>query len=62
MNEIRGEIEENWKFNGQLMVKLHKSKSKDQNEKTPKYMDKLHNIKSLNPIRGVIERNHKSND
>jgi hypothetical protein len=31
--EIKGEIEENWMFNGQLRVKLHKSKTKEQNEK-----------------------------
>jgi hypothetical protein len=31
--EIMGEIEENWKFNIQLRVKLHKSKTNDQNEK-----------------------------
>jgi len=29
-----GEIEENWKFNGQLRVKLLKSKTKDQNKKS----------------------------
>jgi hypothetical protein len=28
-----GEIEENWKFNGQLRVKLLKSKTKDQKKK-----------------------------
>ena len=32
--EIMGEIEENLKFNGQLRVKLHKSKTNDQNEKS----------------------------
>jgi len=26
-------IEKNWKFNGQLMIKSHKSKTKDYNEK-----------------------------
>jgi hypothetical protein len=31
--EIKGEIEKNWKFNGQLMVNFHKSKIKDQNKK-----------------------------
>jgi hypothetical protein len=31
--KIKDEIEENWKFNGQLRVKLHKSKTNDQNEK-----------------------------
>jgi hypothetical protein len=31
--EIRGEIEEIRKFNGKLRVNLHKSKTKDQNEK-----------------------------
>jgi hypothetical protein len=31
--EIRGEIEENWKFNGQVKVELHKSKTKDKNIK-----------------------------
>jgi len=31
--EIKGEIEKNWMFNGQLKVKLHKSKTKEQNEK-----------------------------
>jgi hypothetical protein len=25
LNEIKGEIEENWKFNGQLKINLHKS-------------------------------------
>jgi hypothetical protein len=35
--KIRGEIEENLKFNGQLMVKLHKSKTKDQIERTMKF-------------------------
>jgi len=30
--EIRGEIEDNWKFNGQLKVNLHKFKTNDQNE------------------------------
>jgi hypothetical protein len=34
--EIRGEIEDNWKFNGQLKVNLHKSKINDQNEKVLK--------------------------
>ena len=31
--EINSEIEENWKFNGQLKAKLKKSKTKNQNEK-----------------------------
>jgi hypothetical protein len=31
--EIKDEIEENWKFNSQLRVKSHKSKTNDQNEK-----------------------------
>jgi len=31
--EIGGEIEENLKFNGQLRVNLHKSRTKDYNEK-----------------------------
>jgi hypothetical protein len=31
--EIKDEIEENWKFNGQLRVKFQKYKTKDQNEK-----------------------------
>jgi hypothetical protein len=34
--EIRGEIEDNWKFNGQLKVNLHKSKINDQNGKVLK--------------------------
>ena len=33
LNEIKGEIKENWKFNDQLNVNLHKFKTKDQNEK-----------------------------
>jgi hypothetical protein len=28
-----GEIEENWKFNGQLRIKLHISKTNDRNKK-----------------------------
>jgi hypothetical protein len=33
LTEIRGEIEEIWKFKGQLDVKLKKFKTKDQNKK-----------------------------
>ena len=33
MDEIRGEIEEIWKFNSQLGDKLKKFETKDQNEK-----------------------------
>ena len=29
-DQIRGQIEENWKFNGQLRVRLHKIETKDQ--------------------------------
>ena len=34
--ENRGEIKESLKFNGQLRVNLHKSKTKDQNKKDAK--------------------------
>jgi hypothetical protein len=33
LNEIKGEIEENWKVNDQLNVNLRKFKTIDQNEK-----------------------------
>jgi hypothetical protein len=63
-----GEIEENWKFNGQLRVKLHKSKTNDQNEKSAGIWGwdwslsrvKLNKIESLKPIKSVIERHQKS--
>jgi len=60
--EIRGEIEEIRKFNGKLRVNLHKSKTKDQNEKGVEINwslagAKLYKIKSLGSIRGAIERN-----
>jgi hypothetical protein len=29
-DQIRGQIEENWKFNGQLRVRVHKLETKDQ--------------------------------
>jgi hypothetical protein len=62
--EIRGEIEEIWKFNNQLRVILKKSETKDQNKKDTKIWGlnwsssgvKLHKIESLKPI------NHKSKD
>jgi hypothetical protein len=61
----RGEIKENWKFNGQLRVKLHKSKTKDQNKKDAEIQGlywsvtwaKLHKNRSLGLIRGAIKRN-----
>ena len=68
--ENKGEIEENWKFNGQLRVNLYKSKTKDQNKKDAEIQDwywslarvKLHKIKSLRSIRDVIKRNQKPKD
>jgi hypothetical protein len=64
----KGEIEDNWKFNGQIRVNLYKSKTKDHNDK--KFWNsglvlklgrgKLHEIKSLRSIRDVIKRNQKS--
>ena len=64
MTEIRGEIEEIWKFNGQLEGKLKKFKTKDQNEKDTKIQDlnwslsraKLNKIESLKLISDVIEK------
>ena len=61
----RGEIEENWKFNGQLRIKLHNSKTNDQNKKRRWNLGlalkfgrvKLHKMESLKSIRGAIERN-----
>jgi hypothetical protein len=52
------------------MVKLKKFMTKDQNKKGAEIQGwhwsllgvKLHKIKSLWSIRGVIERNHKSKD
>jgi hypothetical protein len=55
---IRGQIEENWKFDGQLGVQLNKSKTKDQNKNKQKWREtsgmifessevKLHAIKSF---------------
>jgi hypothetical protein len=64
--EIKCEIEENWKFNGQLRVNLYKSKTNDQNKKKSTKIQgwcwsstevKLHKIKSSMPIRDAIERN-----
>jgi len=63
--EIMSEIEENWQFNGQLRINLHKSKTKDYNEKDAEIWGwcwsfswiELHKIGSLGLIRGVIERN-----
>jgi hypothetical protein len=68
--EISGEIEEIWKFNGQLGVKLEKSKTNDQNEKEVEIQGwnwsslggKLNKIETLKPIRGLIERNKKLKD
>jgi len=64
LNEINGEIEENWKFNGQLKVNLHKSNINDQNEKNGWNWSllgvKLHKNEILKLIRVVIEKNHKS--
>jgi hypothetical protein len=68
--EIKGEIEEIWKFNGQLGAKLKKSETMDHFEKDAKIQgwnwnlsgEKLNKIESLKPIRSVIERNHKSKD
>jgi len=70
LTEIRGEIKEIWKFNGQLRAKLKKFKTNDQNKKGVEIRGsnwswpgaKLHKTESLKPIRGVIERNHKSKD
>ena len=59
-----GQVEDNWEFDGQLKVKLYKSKEKDQNKKKTCKVKvnnefltgiQLHKIKSLKPIRGVIE-------
>jgi hypothetical protein len=55
IDQIRGEIEENWKFDGQLGVQMHKLETKDQNENDTKPWGwwlsllevKLHEIKSL---------------
>jgi hypothetical protein len=68
--KIISEIEENWKFNGQLKVKLKKSMNNDKNKKGVEIQGwhwsssgaKLHKIRSLGSIRGVIDRNHKSKD
>ena len=64
--EDNGEIKEM----KSLMVNLHKSKTKDHNEKDIEIQGsywsltgaKLHKIKSLKSIRNVIKRNQKSND
>jgi hypothetical protein len=56
--EIRSEIEEIWKFNGQLRAKLKKSKTNDQNKKGVEIWGwnwslsgaKLHKTESLKPI------------
>jgi len=70
LNEFRGEIEKNLKFNGQLGAKLMKSKTMDQNEKGIKIWGwtwsllgaEMHKIKNLKPIMDVIERNQKLKD
>jgi hypothetical protein len=70
LNEIRGEIEENWKVNGQLRVNLHKSKTNDQNKRVVGIWGwhwslvgtKSHKIESLWSIKGAIERNEKMED
>jgi hypothetical protein len=67
---IKGEIEEIWKFNDQLGAKLKKSETMDHFEKDAKIQGwnwnlsrkKLNKIKSLKPIRNIIERNHKLKD
>jgi len=55
IDQIRGQIEENWKFDGQLRVQVHKLETKDQDENDTKFWGwwlslagvKLHEIKSL---------------
>jgi hypothetical protein len=41
LNEIKGEIEENWKVNDQLNVNLRKFKTNDQNEKDAEIWGKI---------------------
>jgi hypothetical protein len=67
-----GEIEENWEFNDQLRVSLHKPKTDDQNKKDVEIQDwywnlmrvKLHKIKNFKSIKGagMTKRNKKPND
>ena len=52
----------NWEYNGQLRVKLHKSKARNQNKKGDKSKDaleiltgiQLYKIKNLKPIGDAI--------
>jgi hypothetical protein len=37
IDQIRGQIEENWKFDGQLRVQVHKLETKDQDENDTKF-------------------------
>jgi hypothetical protein len=63
--EIKGEIKENWKFNGQLRVNYINSIPMTNVKKTLKSRvdiqvrqgQKLHKIGSLGSIRGAIKRN-----
>jgi len=55
IDQISSQIEENWKLHGQLTVKVHKSKTKNEDENDAKLWGwwlsltrvKLHEIKSL---------------
>jgi hypothetical protein len=55
IDQIKGQIKENWKLNGQLKVKVHNSKNKNQDKNGAKLWSwwlslkdvELHEIKSL---------------
>jgi hypothetical protein len=55
IDQIQGQIEEKWKFDGQLRVQVHKLETKDQDESGVELWGwwlslarmKLHEIKSL---------------
>ena len=60
--EIKGQIEDNWEFNGQVRVKSHKSKTEDQNKRARKAKVAVkiligiqsHKFKSSKLIEGAI--------